>query len=295
MLKNLCLLFLLLVGGVNASKAQLVKEFRVTESKGFDLVAFEFTSYKSTTQLKRVKSSDPLYIHGHLEKTNILPVFSSEISSNILRTSLIHKNVESENLGKSITSKLFAGASEDFDHSWDLGLTTNFLYHLDFNLGVGKSDFDLANLTVSQLKIRSASADVLVHYSSKAPNQIQMDTLLVTLNMGTVQVDEANYTNAKKMIFEVNYGTINLDFSDGMSSESQVIASIGAGKLYIHLPPDSFPVRIKMRTTPMCRTNLPKYLKELEDNIYVTKGYKESDPRLLNLIIDVGVGSITVE
>jgi hypothetical protein len=295
MFKNLCLLFLFLVGGVNASKAQLVKEFRVTESKGFDLVAFEFTSYKSTTQLKRVKSSDPLYIHGHLEKANILPVFSSQISNNILSASLVHKNVESENLGKSITSKLFAGASEDFDHTWDLGLTTNFLYHLDFNLGMGKSDFDLANLTVSQLKIRSASADVLVHYSSKAPNQVQMDTLLVTLNMGTVQVDKANYTNANKMIFEVNYGAINLDFSDGMSSQSQVIASVGAGKLYIHLPPDSFPVRIKMKTTPMCRTNLPKYLKELENNIYVTKGYKESDPRLLDLIIDVGVGSITVE
>ncbi|MDG1279513.1 MAG: hypothetical protein P8O16_19740 [Algoriphagus sp.] len=295
MLKNLCLLFLLLVGGVNASKAQLVKEFRVTESKGFDLVAFEFTSYKSTTQLKRVKSSDPLYIHGHLEKANILPVFSSQISNNILSASLVHKNVESENLGKSITSKLFASASEDFDHTWDLGLTTNFLYHLDFNLGMGKSDFDLANLTVSQLKIRSASADVLVHYSSKAPNQVQMDTLLVTLNMGTVQVDKANYTNANKMIFEVNYGAINLDFSDGMSNQSQVIASVGAGKLYIHLPPDSFPVRIKMKTTPMCRTNLPKYLKELENNIYITKGYKESDPRLLDLIIDVGVGSITVE
>ncbi|WP_075351759.1 hypothetical protein [Algoriphagus marinus] len=295
MLKNLCLLFLLLVGGVNASKAQLVKEFRVTESKGFDLVAFEFTSYKSTTQLKRVKSSDPLYVHGHLEKANILPVFSSQISNNILSASLVHKNVESENLGKSITSKLFAGASEDFDHTWDLGLTTNFLYHLDFNLGMGKSDFDLANLTVSQLKIRSASADVLVHYSSKAPNQVLMDTLLVTLNMGTVQVDKANYTNANKMIFEVNYGAINLDFSDGMSNQSQVIASVGAGKLYIHLPPDSFPVRIKMKTTPMCRTNLPKYLKELENNIYVTKGYKESDPRLLDLIIDVGVGSITVE
>ncbi len=295
MLKNLCLLFLLLIGGVNASVAQLVKEFRVAESKGFEMVAFEFTSYKSTTQLKRVKSSDPLYIHGHLEKANILPVFSNQISNNILSASLIHKNVESENLGKSITSKLFAGASEDFDHSWDLGLTSNYLYHLDFNLGMGRSDFDLANLTINQLKIRSASADVLVHYGTKSPNQVQMDTLLVTVNMGTVQVQKANYTNAKKMIFEVNYGKIELDFSDVMSGSSQVIASVGAGTLNLHLPSDSFPIRIKMKTTPMCRTNLPKYLKALDNNTYVTKGFKASDPRLLDLILDVGVGSITVE
>lgn len=295
MLKNLCLLFLMLIGGVNASKAQLVKEFRVTESKGFDMVAFEFTSYKSVTKVKRVKSIDPLYIHGHLEKANILPVFSNQISNNILSASLVHKNVESENLGKSITSKLFASASEDFDHTWDLGLTTNYLYHLHFNLGMGKSDFDLSNLTVNQLKIKSASADVLVHYSAKTPNQVQMDTLLVTLNMGTVEVGNANYTNAKKMILEVNYGKIDLNFSEGMSSSSQVIASVGAGTLHIQLPPDSYPIRIKMKTTPMCRISLPKYLKALDDNIYVTKGYKESDPRLLDLTINVGVGSITIE
>ena len=259
------------------------------------MVAFEFTSYKSTTQLKRVKSSDPLYVHGHLEKANILPVFSNQISNNILTASLVHKNVESENLGKSITSKIFSGASEDFDHTWMLGLTTNYLYHLDFNLGMGKSDFDLANLTVNQLKIKSASADVLVHYSSKSPNQVEMDTLLVTLNMGTVKVEKANYTNAKKMIFEVNYGKIDLDFSDGMSGASQVIAAVGAGTVHLHLPPDSFPVLIKMKTTPMCRTTLPKYLKSLDDNTFVTKGYKISDPSLLELTIDVGVGSITVE
>jgi hypothetical protein len=295
MLKNLTLLFLLIIGGVNASEAQIVKEFRVIKSEGFDLVAFEFTSYKSITQLKRVKSTDPIYIHGHLEKANILPIFTNIISNNILSASLVHKNVESENLGKSITSKLFASASEDFDHTWDLGLTTNYLYHLDFNLGMGKSDFDLSNLTVNQLKIKSASADVLVHYSAKTPNRVQMDTLLVTLNMGTVEVENANYTNAKKMFFEVNYGKIDLDFSDGMSSSSQVTASVGAGTLYIQLPPDSYPIRIKMKTTPMCRINLPKYLKSLDNGIYITKGYKESDPRLLDLTIDVGVGSITIE
>ena len=295
MLRNLCLLFLMFFGGVSLSKAQLIKEFKVSQTKGFDLVALEFTSYKSITLLKRIRSSDPIYIHGHLEKTNILPVFSNSISNNILSASLVHKNVESENLGKSITSKLFSSSSSDFDHTWDLGLTNNFLYHLDFNLGMGRSDFDLANLTINQLKIKSASSDVHVHYSSDNPNQVQMDTLLVTLNMGTVTIDKVNYTNAKMIIVEVNYGKINLDFSDGLSNGSQVIAAVGAGTLNLSLPSDSYPIKIKMKTTPMCRTSLPKYFKALDSETYVTKGYKESDPNRIELTIDVGVGSITVE
>lgn len=277
------------------SKAQLVKEFKVTEKTGFDMVALEFTSYKSSTQLKRTKSPDPVYIHGHLDQTNILPVFSQKISNNILHASLVHKNVESENLGKSITSKLFSGSSEDFSHSWNVALSANYLYNLDFNLGMGKSDFDLANLTISQLKVKSASADVIIRYSTVAPNQIQMDTLLVTLNMGTVVVNSANFTNAKRMIFEVNYGKIDLNFSEGMHSASHVIAAVGAGSIYLRLPSDSFPIKIKMRTTAMCKTSLPKYLKVLEKGTYVTKGYNASDPRLMELIIDVGVGSLTVE
>jgi hypothetical protein len=283
------------IGRVAVSEAQLVKEFKATERNGFDMVALEFTSYKSSTQLKRTKSSDPVYIHGHLDQTNILPVFSQKTSNNVLQTSLVHKNVESENLGKSITSKLFSGSSDDFDHSWDVALSTNYLYHLDFNLGMGKSDFDLANLTISQLKVKSASADVFIHYGSNSPNQVQMDTLLVTLNMGTVMINNANFTNAKRMIYEVNYGKIDLNFSEGMHNASHVSAAVGAGSIHLRLPSDSFPIKIKVRTTAMCKTTLPKYLKTLEKGIYVTKGYDASDPRLMELILDVGVGSLTVE
>ncbi len=295
MLRNLCLLFLVFFGGVSLSKAQLIKEFKVTQTKGFELVALEFTSYKSTTNLKKIRSSEPLFIHGHLEKTNILPVFSNSVANNVLSASLVHKNVESENLGKSITSKLFSSSSTDFDHTWDLGLTTNYLYHLDFNLGMGKSDFDLATLTINQLKIRSASADVFIHYSSENPNQVQMDTLLVTLNMGTVTLDKVNYTNAKQIIIEVNYGKIDLEFSDEMSNGSQIIAAVGAGTLNLNLPSDSYPIKIKMKTTPMCRASLPKYLKSMGDNVYVTRGYKESDPKRIEMTIDVSVGSVTID
>lgn len=295
MLRKSCLLFLMMIGWVSVSNGQLVKEFRATERTGFEMVALEFTSYKSTTALKKTKLSDPIYIHGHLAQANILPLFNREVSRNILQANLVHKNVESENLGKSITSKFFSGSEADFGHSWNVGLSQNYLYHLDFNLGMGKSDFDLSEITINQLKIKSASADVYVHYSSKSPNKVQMDTLLVTLNMGTVKILEANFSNAKKMIFEVDYGKLDLSFSEGMSNASQVIAAVGAGSLILHLPSESFPVKIKMKTTAMCKTSLPKYLKSIEKGIYVTKGYRESDPRLLELTVDVGVGSLTVE
>jgi len=294
MLKKLCLLIFWIMVMASPGRAQFVKEYKVTERKGFELVYLNFSSYKSSTQLKRVISADPIYVHGHLLKSNILPDFNYSIHDNLLDVSLVHKNVESDNLGKSITSKLFSG-NTDFDHTWDLGLGSNFLYDLDFNLGMGKANFDLSQIPVSQLKIKSASSDVMIHYGSDVPNQVEMDTLLVTLNMGTVEVQKTNYTNAKIVIIEVSYGKIDLNYSDGLASSSQVIAAVSGGSIHLKLPPDSNPVKIRMKSNPMCRTVFPKYLKSIDKETYITKGYKISDPKLLELILDVGVGSVTVE
>jgi hypothetical protein len=295
MLQKFCLLLIGIISGIGVSKAQLVKEFRTPEKEGFEMVRLDFSSYKSTTHLKRSRSSEPVQIHGHLDNVNILPVFDHWIADRILHAELSHKNIQSDNLGRSLTSKIFSTSKDDFGHSWDIGLGSNYLYHLNFNLGVGMAEIDLANLPVSQLKVQSASADVLIHYSDREPNRILMDTLLVTLNMGTVDIRDANFSNADKMIFEVNYGKINLNFSDGMASKCQVIAAVGAGSLYLKIPSENYPVRIKMKTTAMCRTSLPKYLRQIDSETYVTRGFSADDPKLMDLTIDVGVGSLKVE
>jgi hypothetical protein len=266
----------------------------VPEKAGIEKVSLNFSSYKSETKVKRSAGMDPLRIHGHLLQANILPDFRSSFAKNRVAASLVHKNIESDNLGKSITSKLFSTTS-GFDHSWDVGLTSSYVYDLDFNLGMGTADFDLAQLAVSTLKIKSASADVFIHYSSNTPNSVGMDTLLVTLNMGAVDLHQAQLAQAKKVIIEVNYGQISLNYGQPQSSKAQVIAAVGGGTIYLKLPPESSPVKIRMKTTPLCRIAIPDYLRAIGEDTFVTKGYSASDPRLLEFILDVGVGAVTVE
>ena len=294
MLKKLCLFLFLLPSSGGWVCAQFVKEYRVAEKVGIEEVSLNFSSYKSETQVKRSVGMDPLLIHGHLLQANILPDFRSATSKNQLVASLVHKNIESDNLGKSITSKLFS-TSTGFDHSWDVGLTSSYTYDLDFNLGLGTADFDLAQLAVSTLKIKSASADVFIHYSTNTPNAVVMDTLLVTLNMGAVDLHQAQLTQAKKVIIEVNYGQINLNYGQSQSFKGQVIAAVAGGTIYLKLPPESSPIKIRMKTTPLCRTSLPDYLRAIGEDTFVTVGYSASDPRLLEFVLDVGVGAITVE
>jgi len=294
MLKNLCVVLIVFLVGEMPAEAQFVREYKISEGKEVDLVQLSFTSYKSLTHLKRVKSQDPLYIHGHLAKSNILPDFRYSTKKNILEAFLVHKNVEPPNLSKSITSKLFS-TETDFEHSWDIGLTSNYLYDLDFNLGMGIADFDLSQIPISNLKVKSASADVLIGYASDSPNQVEMDTLLVTLNMGKVEIQKANFTNSKVIILEVGYGKVEMDFSEGIPMSSQVLAAVSGGTIVLKLPHESNPIKLRMKTTPMCRTSIPRYFKEIETGVFVTKGYSSTNPKVLDFILDVGVGSITVE
>ena len=294
MLKKLCLLLLLTSLLASLASAQFVKEYRVSENQAIERVNLTFSSYKSQTQLKRNPSRDPIYLHAHLLHANILPDFRSEISKKTLSASLVHKNIESDNLGKSITTKLFSSGA-GVDHTWDIGLATNYAYNLGFNLGMGTADFDLSQLAISTFKIKSASADVHLHYKNNSPNLVVMDTLLVTLNMGTVEMDQANLAQAKKIIIEVNYGQISLTYGAGLPAKGQVIAAVVGGSVYLKLPPATYPVKIRMKTTPLCRTSLPDYLLALDDDTYITKGYSPTDPKLLEFILDVSVGAITVE
>src|SRR5690606_18912612 len=189
MLKNLCLLICVLIGFLPSTDAQITKEFIVAEKEGYDLVKFNFSSYKGTSLIKSGISGNPLRVHAHLSKANILPTFTQSISRGILNTNIDHQNIESENLGKRLSYQLFSGGNEGFDHAWYIDLNKNFFYDLNLNLGIGKANLDLSNLPITSCKIKTVSADVSMDYSSNILNTASMDTMMIVINMGTIDAN----------------------------------------------------------------------------------------------------------
>jgi hypothetical protein len=295
MLNRFSLIIGLVLGIIFQLTAQITKEFRVEEKHGYNLVYLNFNVYKGVTQINRKLGDEPVFIHSHLSKVNILPSFNHEIRDEILYANLVHRNVESENLGKSLSYKLFSSSNDDFDHKWSVGLNSNFLYDLHFYFGIGTADIDLAYLPVSNCIINSTSADVKLNYSKNSANSVKMDTIMVTINMGNLEASNLNFTNAKEMIFEANYGTLNLSFSDKMPEACNIQAMVGAGKVNLILPDDSQPYIVKIKSTPMCRTYIPKHLKDIGNKTYVSRTYKENSANLMTFDIDVSVGSVTLK
>lgn len=295
MLNKFCLIIGLVLGSSSWSNAQITKEFKVEEKSGYSLVNLDFNVYKGISNIKRHQIEEPLTINSELKKVNILPTFSYRIKEGILFANLTHRNVESENLGKSLSYKLFSTSNEDFDHKWDVGLNSHHLYNLHFYFGIGIATFDLSHLPISNCHIKSASADIEVDYSKNFANSVSMDTLSVSINMGNLEAKNLNYTNAKEMFFESNYGILNISFSDKMSGPCNIKAMVGVGKVILQLPGENQPYILKISSTPLCNTNIPKHLKDLGNNTYVSKSYKENSQNLMSFTIDVSVGSVTIK
>lgn len=295
MLKRFYLLIVLVLVSSLSGMAQITKEFKVDQKQGFNLVYLDFNVYKGITEIKRRQGAEPIWMESELSKVNILPSFSHEIKDRVLHAHLLHKNVESENLGKSLSHKLFSSSNDDFDHHWQVGLNSNYLYNLHLNFGIGLAKIDLSQLTVSNCIIKSASADIHLDYSRPYANSVKMDTMSVSLNMGTIEGKHLSLANAKQMFFDVNYGTINLDFSKKISEPTKIHATMGAGKVNITLPDESQAYIIRIKSTPMSRTYVPKNLREIGNKTYVSKSYHDKASNIMDLTIDVSVGSISLK
>ncbi len=276
------------------TEAQITRQFSVEEKEGYSLVCFDFSSYKGISNLKREFTGYPLSATANLGKINILPSFSHEIRDGVLFAHLEHKNVESESLGRTLSYRLFSNDDADFDHTWDIGLDGNFLYDLNLHFGIGKANLDFSYLPISNCKIKTASADVTLQYGSKKPNTVNMDTLMVAIHMGSLYAEDLHLSNAKKVLFDVSYGSVNLSFSDSMSGASEIATIVGAGSVNIQLPGQDLPYLVKIKSTAMCRTKVPSYLKEIEDKTYVSKGYQADAKNLMTFLIDVSVGSVSL-
>lgn len=295
MFKGLIVAISLITCLIISTEAQIERHFEVKEREGINLVNLSFSSYKGVSTIERGYVGMPFQADAELGEVNILPSFSHHFAEGVLYAELEHKNVESESLSKNLSYRLFSSGDDDFDHEWKLGLDASFLYDLHLHFGIGKARLDFANLPISNCIIKTASADVFLTYSKPIPNSVIMDTLGVAINMGSLYAEDLQLSNAKLLLLDVNYGSLNLSFGDTMAGRTTINAMVGAGTVSIKLPSRNQPYLVKIKSTAMCRTKVPGHLKEIGEKTYISQGYQADAKNLMTFLIDVSVGSVSLE
>ncbi|GAA5033803.1 hypothetical protein GCM10011506_26550 [Marivirga lumbricoides] len=278
----------------NCYTQELHKHFEVAQSSNTDKVALSVFTKAGSSFINGVSSVKPLEIYSENENNIAASTYKIQEFQDhkYVEANLTCKNHVGLNFTEAIAKNIF---SPDIDAKdvWQIKLSENTLYNLSLNYLLGSAEIDLSRLSVERLKVNSGSADVFLNYADGKRNAVAMDTFFVKVNLGDIVVENLNLALAKEIIAEVGFGSIYLNCGNNWQINSKVSASVGAGSMTIHLPPDDIPVLVRIKNSALCHIKLASDYKKVGHNLYGNAAYMKNKQEFLEFSLDVGMGSIS--
>lgn len=290
MQKVLLLVTILGVAGLDIT-GQTKSHFTVQDVDSCERVYFTLKSATATCEIRTRSGEYPISIIGKSDDEYVQPEFGQNHDGEILNAWLNLKNNKKRGLGHTLSS-LFSAKKTDPENYWNIYFTDYKPYHLDLSYGLGKSYVDLSDIAVEHLRIKSANAFVKVGYHSKLRNRIQMDTFMVDVDLGDVEIDRLNLSRARVILAEVGIGTLVLDFEEEPEESSEIWARVGAGTLAVKLPHYPIPMMVRVKNASYRKMKVPAHFEKIRDNVYVSSAYDPDADNLLTFNIDLSMGNV---
>jgi hypothetical protein len=278
-------------GSIHFLHAQLRRFYELSEPESYDTVDFTLKATSGISFVRHVEGGNPLRIFGNPDLDRINPSFHSKTINNTCHANLILDEYRKSMVGDGLVFAMLGSKEEESENYWKFLLNDNKIYNLNLNYGIGSSDVDLGGTSIHRLKITTGSADVVVNYS-KGSNQVEMDTFMVKVDLGSLEARELDKARAKNLVAEIGFGQGLLDFRNKLNNSCNVNATVGAGRLNVILPKEE-PVLIQMKESPLCNVQMPKSLEQVEKNVYVNMAYEAAAENLLTIYVDVAMGAVS--
>lgn len=272
---------------------QVKRQFNVEDTPACESVMLCVRANSGNCYIKPSQNSDILNVFSNQDSESFSHEFVKEIKGKTCEVKLSLEENTSDGLSQNISTRMF-GSSEDKNTGskyWKMYLTDSKPYMLELNYGVGNANVDLSGLSTKKLKINTGSADVSVGYYT-LENQIDMDTLAVKVDLGSLNVKNINLSRSHFVMADVGFGNMSLDFSGMPLVSNRVKGSVGAGNLVILLPDKDVPVLITIHDSWLCSVSMPKTLKKLSDNTFANEAYSKNAKNPLVFDLDVSMGHI---
>ena len=221
------------------------------------------------------------------------PQYEEYLINRTKKVSIKLTDEHANNLSATISNQMFnPRPTSANDYIWKVYLSKLKPTALDLNYVVGDTYIDLSGLPIERLKINTGSANVKINYNKGFENLLEMDTFLIKVDMGTLEANNLHLSRSSIIIADVGFGKVKMDFVDAETINTNVRATIGAGKLEIILPKNDLPVKININDSPLCHIIIPKEFEKSADHVFVSREFKENQVNFINFDIDVAVGSI---
>ena len=277
---------------VGLASGQMKRQFTVENSRGCESVNLHLRANSGDCFIKAGHSSEILNVFSNQDQSAYSHQYTKEIVENACQVYLNFENTTSQSIGQTISTRVFGEQKAVDNKVWKMYLSDTKPYNLKLEYGVGNAHVDLSGLAITKLKINTGSADVNIGYSS-LENKVDMDTLSVKVDLGSLHVQNLNLSRARYTSADVGFGNMTLDFSSNAPLVSnRVVGSVGAGNLTIILPSAQTPVLVTVNDSWLCSVKIPESMKKIRANTFANAAYSENARNPLIFSLDVSMGNI---
>jgi hypothetical protein len=273
------------------TSGQMKRQFTVENSAACESVNLHLKANSGDCFIKAGHNSEILNVFSNQDQSSYSHQYSKEIVRKACQVYLNFENVQSQSIGRTISTRVFGDEAVD-NNIWKMYLSDTKPYNLELEYGVGSAHVDLSGLAIKKLKINTGSADVNIGYSS-LENKTDMDTLSVKVDLGSLQMKNLNLSRTRYTSADVGFGNMTLDFSASPPLVGNYIeGSVGAGNLTIILPSAATPILVTIKDSWLCSVKIPDGMKKIRANTFANAAYKENTTNALVFDLDVSMGNI---
>jgi hypothetical protein len=276
---------------VSMAWGQMKRQFTVENSQTCEKISLHLKANSGDCFIKAGHDAEILNVFGNQDPASYSHNYRKEIINNICEVYLNFEDSQSQGIGQTISTRMFGDSKPVNNKIWKMYLSDNKPYNLELDYAMGNAHVDLSGLAIKRLKINTGSADVNLGYSS-LENMVDMDTLSVNVDLGSLNVKQLNLSRARYMKADVGFGNMTLDFSSTPLVSNVIEGSVGAGNLIIILPSEETPVLVRINDSWLCSVKIPEGLKKIRSNTFANAAYSKDAKNSLVFNLDVSMGNI---
>ncbi len=277
---------------ITAGLAQEKKHFHVSQDGDEKKINLVVNASSVLCKINSTYNFNPVNIYGYPTDPTFSPVKYDAIKGNARNIEVDFCEESDKAVSSSLSSTVFYSKKSSPEMPWHMYLSRDAVFDLNLKYGMGTALVDLSDMAVEKLKISTGKADVKVGYHKGLPNKMQMDTLHAEVDLGTLEIDKLNLSNAREVIADVGFGNLLMYFTEECKYSSNIKASVGAGSLEIHLNDPATPVIIRINDSPLCRIKMPRTFKEIEPDTFVNNSYLSHTKNVLSFDVNVAMGNV---
>ena len=293
-MKVCTVLVVLVLFAVVGSNAQKDNYFYASSLPDQACVRLNLNTASVNCRMSASRKPAAVSVYGPPTAEALNPLKDQGLVGDIRVVDLDFENSVSRGFSTSISGQVFNSFRLKPSHRspWRIYLSTGTPYQLHLDYGMGHSTVDLAGLSVEKVKISTGGASVKVGYTSHLPNLVAMDTFYTKVELGVLELDRLNLSRARRVIADVGFGKMVMYFTKEGAHKSNIVASVGAGTLSVHLEDPDAPVIVRVSDSPLCRIRMIKSFRKIRQNTFVSENYNEGAENLLSFDLDVSMGLV---